>query len=315
MNNLSNFLNSTKHLPEPIQAGNIEQYLANQYTQDALLRLQGSTADNLYTTPSPSSYPSVFPIVKDATNIPMQFGPSFTIGGIEFRSPFQYYYFMKAHIFGDTETAKKIIGNDEGYWGPDWRDLQKIASHVKGFNNAIWKKCHIRIAYEACKYKILNDQYALRDLLSTYGQCLSWYMPNEPIWGYVNYGEDWHDINNIHGENRMGNVLNLLRDDIIAVLENNWEWEQQDVPGIVLEEYQYEKLSHKHYFYSYDICSVEINGYIYIMNKFSFLDRLKFERREDGKYNMVKMETAFASRLGTLGVPSVIHEALSNREL
>ena len=315
MHTLSDFLDFTEYLPESFDAGDIDQYLARQYTQDALLRLQGSTSDNLYTTPSISSYPSVFPIVKDATNIPMQFGPPFSIGGLQFRSPFHYYYFMKAHIFGDTDTAKKILEYDDGYWGPDWRELQKMASHVKGFNNDIWKKCHIRIAYKACKHKILSDPYALRDLLSTYGKCLSWYMPNEPIWGYVNCGEDWFNINNIHGENRMGNVLNLLRDDIIAVIENNWEWELQNVPPIVLNELQYESVCSKHYFYGNDICSVEIKGYIYIMNKGHFLDRLKFEKQGDDKYYMVKMESAFASRLGHQGQPSVIHEALAGGQL
>lgn len=313
MNTLSGFLNTTRNLPDPIETGDIDQYLAKQYAQDALLRLQGSTSNNLYTTPLRTSYESAFPIVKDATSISMQFGPEFSVGGLHFLSPFHYYYFMKAHIFGDKDTAKKILEHNDGYWGPDWRELQKIASHVEGFNNEVWKRCHIRIAYEACKYKILNDPYgyALRDLLWTYGKCLAWYMPNEPVWGYVNCGEDWFNIENIHGENRMGNVLNLLRDDILAVIENNWEWELQDVPPIVLEELQYDILRYKHYFFGGNICSTEINGYIYIMDKDHFLDRLKFEKREDGKYHMVKMETAFATRLGTLGVESILHDALA----
>ena len=51
------------------------------------------------------------------------------------------------------------------------------------------------------------------------------------------------------------------------------------------------------------------------MNKGHFLDRLKFEKQGDDKYYMVKMESAFASRLGHQGQPSVIHEALAGGQL
>lgn len=258
-------------------------HLKDRMVVEAWQRLSGNESGDLYVPLQPSVYPSVFPMIKDKTALPMSFGPGFRIDNMEFCSPFHYYYFLKAYMFEDYETAFKILNIHDSYSMQLVEDARSLVSHVKNFKKEVWDSCYLRIAYEANKHKAFSEPWVFSQLLSTYGKCLSWFMPHDKIGGYVNCGEDWTQTINVHGENRMGNILNLLRDDIITMLENYDKWKEKNVERITMTENEFFQIRKGFFNGIDDYWTVQVNNYIYVFTKRYLLSRFKFIKNEDGK--------------------------------
>lgn len=141
----------------------------------------------------------------------------FTIEGIEYNSAEQYMMQQKALLFGDMETAEKIMQKSAP------RDQKALGRQVAGFDWEIWEVKAKEIVYKANHAKFTQNETMLKQLLATEGTTLVEASPSDTIWG-IGYTEDHpnaHDRSTWRGTNWLGEVLTQLRADLIGKMNTN----------------------------------------------------------------------------------------------
>lgn len=141
----------------------------------------------------------------------------FTIEGIEYNSAEQYMMQQKALLFGDTETAEKIMLKSEP------RDQKALGRQVAGFDWEIWEVKAKEIVYKANHAKFTQNETMLKQLLATEGTTLVEASPSDTVWG-IGYTEDHPNAlnrNTWRGTNWLGEVLTQLRADLIGKMNTN----------------------------------------------------------------------------------------------
>jgi ribA/ribD-fused uncharacterized protein len=130
--------------------------------------------------------------------------------GIPYNCSEQYMMHMKALLFGDHETADKIM---KATFPGDQKALGRL---VSGFEKEYWEKHARDIVYRGCFFKFTQHKDAHEYLMSTKNHYLVEASPHDTIWGIGlgAYDEAVNDPKNWKGLNWLGQVLTALREDL-----------------------------------------------------------------------------------------------------
>lgn len=132
--------------------------------------------------------------------------------GQKFNSAEQYMMYSKAKLFGDDETAEKILVAET----PDQQ--KKLGRLVKNFDKDVWDAHAQEIVYQGNYYKFTQNPHLWNVLERTTGKELVEAAHYDPIWGIGLKADDplAADKANWKGKNWLGGALTKLRDDLIA---------------------------------------------------------------------------------------------------
>ena len=139
----------------------------------------------------------------------------FVYKGVEFSSSEQAMMWEKANLFGDTETADKILNTSNP------REQKQLGREVKGYDDTKWSMVRKLIVFDIVLEKFRQDKSKQADLLATGDTILVEASPVDKIWG-IGLAEDDPDANDEtkwRGQNLLGEVLTIAR-EVIRV-ENN----------------------------------------------------------------------------------------------
>lgn len=137
----------------------------------------------------------------------------FIYKGLRWKSSEQAYMAEKAIYFGDYASFVAILNTDSP------ADAKAIGRAVKGFDAEIWNEVSYNIMYNIvfekfyqnkdCKDMLLRKD--LKDKSFVEGS------PVDAIWGVkISWDDpDIDDESNWKGENRLGKVLNQVREDLL----------------------------------------------------------------------------------------------------
>lgn len=126
----------------------------------------------------------------------------------------QFMMHQKALLFGDHETAEKIMQANNP------SEHKALGREVKPFDPAVWDAEKKRIVYIGLKAKFTEpgNESILEDLKDTAGRILVEASPYDKIWGIGM--EEWEpgveDRKNWKGLNLLGSLLTKLRVELIG---------------------------------------------------------------------------------------------------
>lgn len=135
----------------------------------------------------------------------------FKVGHTAFSSSEQCMMYQKALLFGDEETAEKILQTRNP------GKQKALGRSVKGFDQSLWEAKREQIVYDANYYKFTQNPDILTSLLETKGTMIVEASPVDTIWG-IGLAEDdplAQDRKTWKGLNLLGKVLTELRDNLI----------------------------------------------------------------------------------------------------
>ncbi len=135
--------------------------------------------------------------------------------GLTFNCNEQYMMWHKAKLFGDDETAEKIMKASHP------RDQQDLGRQVKNYDQVTWDRWKYEIVFNGTWLKFTQNPNMLSRLLElpkdkTFVEA----SPVDKVWG-IKMGENEtgvEDPNNWRGENLLGRAITEVRDGIIQAL-------------------------------------------------------------------------------------------------
>ncbi|WP_395851787.1 NADAR family protein [Cystobacter fuscus] len=136
----------------------------------------------------------------------------FVVDGARFTCAEQYMMYGKARLFGDGETAERILAARTP------KEHKALGRQVRGFEGALWERERERIVYEGNHAKFTQNAALRSALLATRGTELVEASPLDRIWGVGLSAEDprIQDPAKWRGLNLLGKVLTRLREDLLA---------------------------------------------------------------------------------------------------
>ncbi|MDR0736771.1 MAG: NADAR family protein [Zoogloeaceae bacterium] len=132
----------------------------------------------------------------------------FTEGNLRFCCAEQYMMYYKAILFGDAESARRILAEKEP------RQHQWLGRRVKGFNQDIWSSFREDIVFSGNVLKFSQNADLKALLMATGDALLVEASPTDLVWG-IGLGEDnplRFDEKNWLGLNLLGKTLTRARD-------------------------------------------------------------------------------------------------------
>lgn len=129
------------------------------------------------------------------------------IDGVKYNCCEQYMMHQKALLFGDTDTADKILAE------PNQAEQKKLGREVKGFNDKVWIANCLSIVYKGNVAKFEQHDNLREELLATGNKFFVEASPKDQIWG-IGLGEDEIEANDPatwKGTNLLGQALTLVR--------------------------------------------------------------------------------------------------------
>lgn len=135
----------------------------------------------------------------------------FMVDGTHFSTCEQWMMFQKATIFGDLETAAKVLSAK----GP--RECKELGRSVRNFNQQIWNQVKFGIVFSGNFYKFNFHAELRKILLQTNGTLIVEANPYDNIWG-IGMGIEEpgiHDRKNWKGKNLLGLALTYVRESLI----------------------------------------------------------------------------------------------------
>lgn len=136
-----------------------------------------------------------------------------TIDGISFNCNEQYMMFKKAMIFGDTETAQKIMETDSP------RIQKKLGRQVKNFNKDVWDSVCKDIVFRANFAKFTQNEYLYQYVITEEWKDKIFVeaSPEDKIWGIGLHFDDplALDESTWQGTNYLGEAITNVRDALI----------------------------------------------------------------------------------------------------
>ncbi|GBG14839.1 ADP-L-glycero-D-manno-heptose-6-epimerase [Novimethylophilus kurashikiensis] len=127
--------------------------------------------------------------------------------GVRFINTEQHMMWHKAMLFGDTETAAKILRKVHPM------DMKQLGREVKGYDDAVWAAKRLEIVTEGNFLKFTQNSAMKAELLATGSREIVEASPVDTIWG-VGLDENdprVEDPANWHGLNLLGEALMLVR--------------------------------------------------------------------------------------------------------
>lgn len=131
----------------------------------------------------------------------------FTVNGVKFVNSEQWMMYQKAKIFGDDETAQKILASTSP------KEVKDLGRKVKNYNDTIWNGVRQIVVYEGLKAKFEQNPDLAKRLLDTGDDILVECNPYDNIWA-IHMDEDdprVQDISQWQGQNLLGFTLMLVR--------------------------------------------------------------------------------------------------------
>ncbi|MEE8723281.1 MAG: NADAR family protein [Atopobiaceae bacterium] len=132
---------------------------------------------------------------------------SFTVDGIAYASAEQYMMRSKAILFGDAETAEKIMATD------DVAEIKALGRAAHGFDQATWRAVRASVVERGVLEKFLQNPDLAGVLLSTGDAVLAEAAAGDRVWG-IGLGmqsSEKEDISRWRGENLLGQCLMNVR--------------------------------------------------------------------------------------------------------
>ena len=136
------------------------------------------------------------------------YGSDFTVDGTRFSSCEQYIMYRKCMLFGDTATARRVMGTDS----PE--EQQKLARNASGFCETVWSGMRQMIAVRGLYAKFSQDPELKRQLLETGNAYLVECAGKDRIWacGRHLWDDERRDTALWTGGNLLGFTLMEVRD-------------------------------------------------------------------------------------------------------
>lgn len=136
----------------------------------------------------------------------------YTHEGIEFNCSEQGVMYDKAKLFGDDETAQKILECNES----EQREMKELGRKIRNFNEDTWNKNKVDIYTNHCRAKFVQNEHLKTKLLETGTKTLVEASPYDKVWGI---GLHERDAKIIHpskwpGQNLLGKILTSIRDEL-----------------------------------------------------------------------------------------------------
>lgn len=130
--------------------------------------------------------------------------------GQAFNCAEQYMMYGKALLFGDSETAAKILKAETP------KEQKELGRQIKGFDADVWNAHAREIVYQGNHYKFTQNPHLFDVLAATAGKELVEAAHYDPIWGIGLRADDplAADKANWKGTNWLGSTLTKLRDDL-----------------------------------------------------------------------------------------------------
>lgn len=131
----------------------------------------------------------------------------FTVNGVKFVNSEQWMMYQKAKIFGDDETAQKILTSTSP------SEIKGLGRKVRNYNDTIWNGVRQIVVYEGLKAKFEQNPDLAKQLLDTGDDILVECNPYDNIWA-IHMTEDdprVQDISQWQGQNLLGFTLMLVR--------------------------------------------------------------------------------------------------------
>ena len=128
---------------------------------------------------------------------------------LEFFNSEQYFMYEKAVVFGDEETAMKIL-----FEGKDPKKAKTLGRQVKNYDDNVWKQVRYQIMVYANMHKYLQNKDLRELLLNPEFDGKKWVeaSPLDGIWGIkCDEATAKDDESNWNGENLLGKALNEVR--------------------------------------------------------------------------------------------------------
>lgn len=135
------------------------------------------------------------------------------IDGVEYGCAEQYMMAQKALLFGDLVRHRAVMATSNP------AEQKAIGRAVKGFDKRTWDSVSRDVVMRASLHKFTSDPRLRAKLLMTEGTTLVEASPTDVIWG-VGLDEldpRVHDRSQWQGLNWLGQVLNDLRDSMLAM--------------------------------------------------------------------------------------------------
>ena len=131
----------------------------------------------------------------------------FEFDGIKFTSLEQYMMYKKAEVFGDAETAKKILDTDNP------GKIKLLGRSVENYNDTVWNGVRQIIVYEGLYAKFSQNEELKEKLLATGVDFLAEASGVDLIWGIglSMTDENRFDMSKWRGQNLMGFSLMEVR--------------------------------------------------------------------------------------------------------
>lgn len=131
----------------------------------------------------------------------------FNYRNIHFMNSEAAYMYEKAKYFGDSESALKIIENQDPY------TAKKLGRKVKGYDDVEWSKVRYKIMTNVLYSKFGQNKAMCNELLSTGNKLIVEASPYDKIWGIGLQTDDplALDPSNWQGENLLGKAIMEVR--------------------------------------------------------------------------------------------------------
>lgn len=128
--------------------------------------------------------------------------------GNQFTCAEQYMMYRKAKLFGDEESAKKIMATNYP------KEQKALGRLVKGFDPLLWDSQCMQIVKSGNYFKFTQNPKLLEALMSTGDTMLVEASPYDRIWG-IGFDEE-HALENKNrwGKNLLGQCLVAVRNKI-----------------------------------------------------------------------------------------------------
>ena len=128
---------------------------------------------------------------------------------LHFYNSEQFFMFIKAIVFGDTETAKKILATK------DPKKAKKLGREVKDYDDNVWSKMRYKIMVDANKAKYSQNE-DLKKLITSDEFKDKGFTESSPLdlcWGtgFAETHPDADDETKWKGQNLLGKALDEVR--------------------------------------------------------------------------------------------------------
>lgn len=135
---------------------------------------------------------------------------NFEIDGIVFTSSEQYFMYIKAVTFKDSEMANAILK------ASDLNEIKDYGRKVKNYDSAVWNGVRQLVMYDAVKAKFSQNEKLKEKLLSTGNAVLAECAKNDLVWGIGLHADEPEclDTDKWHGQNLLGFTLMKVREEL-----------------------------------------------------------------------------------------------------